>query len=125
MSADTKYSASSNLLDGEIALTDHALHRYQQRTPHDCTLAPHVAWQRGEYLKHPRICQSDDHDRPPSRVRLYREPDWGICFIVDWDQESSIGADEIVVTVNNIRGFGHKPTRSYLETLGPHGGTNE
>lgn len=119
----TKYGgrADTRYVEDDIALTDHALHRYRQRTPQDCGLDPLHAWRRGEWVKHPIVVKSDDNDRPPVSARVYREPEWGVVFLVDRDV-SQYGAPKVVVTVNNVRGFGHAPTRGYLNAYGPHGG---
>jgi hypothetical protein len=118
----TKYSADSRVLEGGVALTDHALHRYQQRTPHGCEISPQMAWQRGEDIKHPRVAQSDGEQTPPTRVRVYRHSEeWGIAFLVSPDLTTyGSGAEHVVVTACNIDGFDHDPTRAYLRSYGPH-----
>jgi hypothetical protein len=118
----SKYSPDAGrYVESDIALTDHAIHRYQMRTPQDCDIPPRLAWARGEHIKHPRVVQSDDVDRPPVDAVVYREADWGICFLVDQDI-GQLGAPKVVVTTVHIRGFDHKPTRAYLRAYGPHGG---
>ena len=120
----TKYSADSDsqLLDDEVAMTDHACLRYRQRTPHECDVPPQVAWRRGEDIKHPQVCQSDGEDDPPDRVRVYRhDEDWGVAFLVSQYLGDAVRAgDLIVVTVINLQGFDHGPSRAYLHSHGPH-----
>lgn len=122
----TKYDASSDsrLVEEDIALTDHAIFRYRQRSPHDLDLDPRVAWRRGEFVEDPGVCQSADHSQPPIAARLYRHTkDWGCVFLVDRDTgPEHIGASQVVVTTNHIRGFDHKPTRAYLRAHDVHGG---
>ncbi|AFH21993.1 hypothetical protein OSG_eHP14_00065 [environmental Halophage eHP-14] len=121
----SKYGPTdSRYVQADVALTDHALHRYRQRTPHDCEIAPQIAWRRGEFVKHEQICRSDDDENPLINARIYRHSeDWGIVFLVDRNI-GSLGASKVVVTANSIRGFNHKPTRNYLEAYPVHGEVN-
>ena len=122
----TKYSADSDnqMLDGEVAMSDHACVRYRQRTPHDCDVPAQVAWRRGEDIEHPQVAQSPGEDKPPERVRVYRHGDeWGIAFLVDRDISDVVRKGKlVVVTVVHIDGFDHGPSRAYLHSHGPHGG---
>ena len=117
----TKYhvNASTTVLDG-FPLTDHAAMRYRQRTPHECDVTPQEAWARGEFIKHPRVCQSDGEDVPPERVRIYRhDQEWGVAFLVCRDVER-IGGDAVIRTVIGFSDFEFSPTRAYLDAYGPH-----
>jgi len=118
----SKYGPTdSRYVEPDVALTDHALLRYRQRTPHGCDIAPQLAWRRGESVKHEQICRSDDDENPLVDARIYRHSeDWGIVFLVDRDI-GHFGASKVVVTTNSIRGFNHKPTRAYLEAHPIHG----
>jgi len=129
----TKYGSQADtrrLVEDDIALTDHAIDRYRQRTPHDCDVKPHTAWQRGEWIKHPGVAQSDGEDHPPDRVRIYchggASHEWGVAFLVtesEHNPATAAGAvDNVVVTVNHLQGFDHGPSRAYLHSHGPHGG---
>lgn len=120
----TKYQTGDRtLVEDDIALTDHACVRYQQRTPHDCDVDPRVAWRRGEWIKHPQVAQSDGHREPPEKVRVYKHADdWGVAFLVDEAEQTTIAGHcpFVVVTVLNIQGFEHGPSRAYLHSHGPH-----
>jgi len=117
----TKYSAASTtLLADEIALTDHAAARYRERTPHDCSIPPTLAFRRGEWVKHPQVAQADGHDEPPERVRVYKHgDDWGVAFLIV-DGEAYRGQPWVCATVNRLDGFDHGPSRAYLWSHGPH-----
>lgn len=110
---------------GEIALTDHALHRYRERTPHDCHVGIREAWRRGETLQHPSVAGSLDSPTPES-ARIYRHSDeWGVVFVVTEDDAPDAGdapdrTERIVVTVCQIRTYDHGPSRAYLHGYGPH-----
>ena len=119
----TKYHANADrtVLDDGLPLTDHAAMRYRQRTPHDCDVAPRIAWQRGEDIKHPRVCWSDGEDTPPERVRIYRHgQEWGVAFLVVRDVSSVDHRDPVIATVIGFSDFDHAPTRTYLHAHGPH-----
>jgi len=132
MSADHDYDASdARLVANDIALTDHAIERYRQRTPHDCDIGPREAWTRGEWVKHPEVAQSDGESEPPERVRLYVHAGesgsqaWGIAFLVmahEGGARTYGRVGNVVVTCNHIQGFDHGPARAYLHSHGPHGG---
>ena len=130
----TKYDAGDRkLVEDDIALTDHAIMRYRQRTPHDCDLDPREAWRRGEFIEHPQVAQGPNEDEPPERVRLYTHGDedgsqtWGVAFLVDEADQATIAGHcpYIVVTVVHIQGFDHGPSRSYLHSHGAHGGGSQ
>ena len=111
---------------GEIGLTDHAIHRFRERTPHDCDVDIAEAWRRGEPLQHPSVAGSLDSPTPES-ARIYRHSDdWGVVFVVVKDQAADAGtapdrAERIVVTVCQIRTYDSGPVRAYLHDHGPHG----
>lgn len=115
--------------DGEIGLTDHAIHRFRERTPHDCQVGIAEAWRRSESLQHPSVAGSLDSPVPES-ARIYRHSDeWGVVFVVVEDQATDAGtapdrADRIVVTVCQIRTYDSGPVRAYLHGHGPHGGVD-
>jgi len=125
----TKYgSQASRLVEDDVALTDHAIDRYRQRTPHECDVEPRTAWRRGEWIKHPQVAQGDGHDEPPDRVRVYIHGDgsdtWGVAYLVDEADRPTVAGhvEHVVVTVNHLQGFDHGPSRAYLHSHGPHGG---
>jgi len=125
----TKYQTGDRkLVEDKIALTDHAIMRYQQRTPHGCDIDPRIAWDRGEYVQHPEVAQTLDKDEPPERVRVFKHDDgWGVAFLVCEAKQAHIAGHcpYIVVTVVDIKGFDHGPTRAYLHCHGPHGGQSD
>ena len=132
MSADTpspepKYSTGRSMfLADDIALTDHAIHRYRQRTPHDNPVGIRQAWQRGERIKHPSVC-SKKADHSLDSVWVYKHGDaWGVAFLVVEDEYKREGhfADRVVATVVDLQGFDHGPSRAYLHSHGPHGGVD-
>jgi hypothetical protein len=109
---------------GQAALTDHALHRWQGRTPHECPVSVQEAWHRGEFIKHPAVARSDGEDQAPDDVRVYRHGDqWGVAFLVVADPTPGLGtqnAERIVCTIAAIQTFNHGPVRAYLHGYGPH-----
>jgi len=111
---------------GEIGLTDHAIHRFRERTPHDCQVGIAEAWRKGEPLQHPSVAGSLDSPTPES-ARIYRHSDdWGVVFVVVEDQAADAGTvpdrtDRIVVTICQIRTYDSGPVRAYLHGHGPHG----
>lgn len=119
----SKYSTDdSRYVAEDIALTDHALFRWTERTPQDCAIDPGAAWTLGESIDHPMICQADAHSTPPTEVRVFNyDDDWGVAFLVVRDN-SQYGAARVVATINNFRGFDHQPTVEYLWAHGPHSG---
>jgi len=126
MSSGAKYSTGTPMLVADdISLTDHAIQRWTERTPQDVDLSIHQAWQRGEWIKHPQVCQGDGHDEPPDRVRVYCDAgDWGVAYLVTESDNANIEGrvGHIVATINSLRGFDHGPSRAYLYSHGPHGG---
>ena len=117
----------------DVALTDHACHRYKQRTPHDCSVSVREAWQAGEDIEHPALARSPGDGRDPHRARIYRHGDesgqpagWGVVFLVVEDRlppaerPAHHDANYVVATVINIKGYDHGPTRSYFAGYGPH-----
>ena len=115
---------------GEVALTDHAIHRFRERTPHDCQVGIAEAWRRGEPLQHPSVAGSLDSPTPES-ARIYRHSnEWGVVFVVAEDESGDAGevpgrAERVVVTVCEIRTYDHGPVRAYLHGHGPHGPEGE
>ena len=115
---------------GEVALTDHAIHRFRERTPHDCQIGIREAWRRGEQLQHPSVAGSLDAPKPES-ARIYRHSDeWGVVFVVAEDESGDAGvvpgrAERVVVTVCEIRTYDHGPVRAYLHGHAPHGPAEE
>ena len=109
---------------GRVALTDHAIHRWQTRTPHECPVGIHEAWREGEWVKHPQVATSDGEDEPPDDVRVFRYGDrWGAVFLVVEDPTPAShtqNAERVVCTVAAIQTFDHGPTRAYLHGHGPH-----
>lgn len=125
----SKYqTSSSTMLRGrgrEIALTDHAIHRFRERTPHDRDVSIRECWRRGEWIEHPNVAQSPDEEHIDD-ARVYRHGDaWGIVFVVVRDRRPNVvgsldGADWVVPTIINIDGYDHGPSRAYLHGYGPH-----
>jgi len=123
----SKYSADDGgrrLADSEgepVHLTDHAIHRFRERTPADRDVTIREAWRRGEEIKHPTVAVDADA-RPAERARVFRHSDgWSAVFIVVLDQYDQFGSGgRVVVTVLVISEYDHGPTRAYLESHGPH-----
>ena len=70
----TKYTANhrnSRVVEDNVALTDHAIHRYRQRTPHDCPVGIRDAYRRGEDIRDPQVARSPNDMRTPERARVY------------------------------------------------------
>lgn len=126
MSSDTKYDAGdARLVEDDVVLSDHAINRYRERTPHDCEVGPRQAWAYGENVQHPTVAQSEGEQEPPERVRVYKHgQDWGIVFLVGEADDRPIPGHKpfVVLTCIDIQGFDHGPTRAYLHSHGPHGG---
>jgi hypothetical protein len=131
----TKYSTGgrASLLPDGVALTDHARHRYRERTPHDCHVTIREAYRRGEDIRDPAVTRGPTDTRTPQRARVYRHGDddptgWGVVFLIcderrdEADRPAHQVADRVVVTVMDIGGYEHGPSRAYLESHGPHGG---
>lgn len=97
-------------VDQEVLVTEHALDRYDDRTPADAP-APERAWELGEDIAHPELLIAAHAETPADRVRLYRRPQWGVAFLV---------VSPMVVTVWRPRDLNHGPTRAYLDAHGPH-----
>ena len=115
---------------GKVALTDHAIHRYRERTPHHCQIGIREAWRHGEQLQHPSVAGSLDAPTPES-ARIYRHSDeWGVVFVVAEDESGDAGdvpgrSERVVVTVCEIQTYDHGPVRAYLHGHGPHGPAEE
>jgi len=131
---ETKYSAGrSNRLDDDLALTAHAVDRFRERTPHACPVGIHEAYRRGEDVEHPDVARPPWLEETPDRARVYVHPDedrsqaWGVVFLIVEDdtppaeRPERLNCDHIVVTVMDVGGFDHGPSRAYLHSHGPHG----
>jgi len=109
---------------GRVALTDHALQRWRQRTPDGSSVPIRTAWRRGEWLRHPELIQSDSESEAPADARLYRHgDDWGVVFVVVTDattDPSPQNTPRVVATIAAVRTFQHKPTRAYLRSHDSH-----
>lgn len=133
----TKYNAGGSdgrILQsgrGRIGLTDHAIHRWRERTPHDCRVQVAEAFRKGEWIRHPDVCRSPNDTRTPAGVRVYKHhhdtgAEWGVAFLIVEDADESVSgpdrAELVVATIIDFAEFDHGPTRSYLHGHGPHGG---
>lgn len=126
----TKYSTdrSRRLLrdrdGGRVALTDHAIQRWQARTPHECPVSIREAWRAGEWIKHPDVARSPGEETAPDDVRVFKfGQQWGVAFLVVSDPspwKTTQTAARVVCTVCATQTFGHGPTRAYLSSHGPH-----
>lgn len=109
---------------GRVALTDHAIQRWQLRTPHECPVSIQEAWRRGEWIKHPAVARSDGEGTAPDDCRIYKHGmEWGVVFLVVEDPTPGTATQDaarIVCTVCAIQTFDHGPTRAYLSGHGPH-----
>jgi len=109
---------------GRVALTDHAIQRWGQRTPHRCPVSVHRAWRAGEWVKHPGVARAPGEAEAPDDVRVFKYGDeWGVVFLVvqdpdPWDHTQDAG--RVVCTIASLRTFDHGPTRAYLHSHGPH-----
>ena len=129
----TKYTTNrsdSRFVEDDVALTDHAIHRYRQRTPHDCSLGIRKAYRRGEDIRDPQVARSPDDPRTPERARVYIAAghEWGVLFLIDAEgtpaaeRPAHHTADYVVATVMDLGGIDHGPSKAYLHSHGPHGG---
>ena len=132
---DHKYQTGrSTHVGDDVALTDHAIHRYRERTPHDCPVGIHEAYRRGEDIRDPQVARSPGDMRTPDRVRVYTHGDgaashaWGIAFLIVAEETPAAerpahhDCEFVVATVIDLAGFEHGPSRAYLHSHGPHGG---
>jgi len=114
---------------GRVALTDHAIQRWGQRTPHRCPVSVHQAWRAGEWVKHPGVARAPGEDTAPDDVRVFKFGDeWGVVFLVVADPtpwEGTQDADRVVCTIAALQTFDHGPSRAYLHSHGPHLGAEE
>ena len=129
----TKYTANhrnSRFVEDNVALTDHAIHRYRQRTPHDCPVGIRAAYRRGEDIRDPQVARSPDDPRTPERARVYVADghEWGVLFLIDAEgtpaaeRPAHHTADYVVATVMDLGGIDHGPSKAYLHSHGPHDG---
>jgi len=109
---------------GRCALSDHAIERWRERTPHQCPVTIREAWAAGEFVRHPAVACSEGETDPPDDVRVFRYgTDWGVAFLVlndPTDHASPTDAGRVVVTVAAIQTFDYGPVRAYLHGHGPH-----
>ena len=137
MSADhdtgPKYTAGqrrSMLVEDDVALTDHAIHRYRERTPHENAVGIRDAYRHGEEVRDPQVARSPNDMRTPARARVYVAAGnaWGVvCLIVDdrvpaAQRPEHHTADHVVATVIDLNSIDHGPSKAYLHSHGPHGG---
>lgn len=126
----TKYnndsSSSSTIVandDGQsVVLSDHALYRWQQRTPADAEIGVREAWRLGDPVTHPEVA-STGCDNNADEARVFRSTDgWSAVFIVQIDNPAEWGrtTERCVVTVLVIERYDHDPAQAYLEAYGPH-----
>ena len=129
----TKYTANhrnSRFVEDDVALTDHAMHRYRQRTPHECSLGIREAYRRGEDIRDPQVARSPNDMRTPERARVFVAAghEWGVVFLVDEEDRSPAErpahhtADYVVATVVDLGSIEHGPSKVYLHSHGPHDG---
>jgi hypothetical protein len=129
--SETKYETGrrSTLVEDDVALTNHALNRYRERTPHDRAVGIREAYRRGEDIDHPAVAGSPDDPRAPKRARVYKHGDrWGVVFLIVEEHTPAAErpahhtADHVVTTVIHLAGYEHGPSRAYLHSHGPHDG---
>jgi len=108
-------------LPGDVALSDHARHRYRERTPYQCGIGLSEAYRSGEDIDHPTIAANIDGEcEDPDRARIYRDPaGWGVVFIIVSDNRIE-ASNEVITTVISIQMYAHSPSRAYLNSHGPH-----
>lgn len=118
---------------GDVALTDHSLHRWNERTPHQCPVSVQQAFRRGEWIRHPTVAGSPNDPRDPKLARVYRHlssdgTEWGVVWLIDEDEvdpEQRVRdccAGLVAVTCFGFETIEHGPSRGYLHSHGPHGG---
>ncbi len=126
MSADhsTKYSVDNqmNILSDGTGVTDHARHRYRERTPHYCDVPIAVAYSRSERIPHPSLIRTHRHYQVPERALIYhhRGHEWNIIFLINTVGAEVSDVDEVLSTCLTVDGYEHGPTRAYLNSFGPH-----
>jgi hypothetical protein len=104
-----------------VVITDHAVERWRERTPHDCGVDMLDAWRWSEQIAHPGIAKTLDERYAPESVRVYQDADgWGVLFLVSgtdfrWDQ-----FPWALTTVWRVDMMRHDPSRAYLNEYGPH-----
>jgi len=121
----TKYDINdSDRLTGDngevVILSDHAIHRYRQRTPADSEIGLRECWRRGDSIKHPKVAVLDD-DRPAEMVRVFRHTDgWSAVLPAVRDYKQYNSNQLVITTVLVVDKYDHPATRAYLEAYGPH-----
>ena len=132
----TKYTTNrsdSRFVEDDVALTHHAIHRYRERTPHECPVGIRAAYRRGEDIRDPQVARSPNDMRTPERVRVYVHPDheFGVVFLIVAEETPAAErpnhhtAEHVVSTVMDIDGIEHGPSKTYLHSHGPHGGPEQ
>lgn len=116
---------------GTIGLTDHSLHRWNERTPHDCPVSVQEAFYSGEWIRHPSVARSPDDPRDPEMARVYKHQaadgsEWGVVWLIVDDEEVTrvrehVG-EMVAVTCCSFDTIEHGPSRAYLHGHGPHVG---
>lgn len=116
---------------GDVALTDHSLHRWRERTPHQCPVSVQEAFRRGEWIRHPAVAGSPGDPRDPTLARVYKHhaadgSEWGVVWLIDEDDAEDrvrdYNAGLVALTCCGFETIEHGPSRSYLHGHGPHGG---
>jgi hypothetical protein len=126
----SKYSAAPRLrlVDDDVALTDHAIRRYRERTPADCDVDVRDAYRLGEAIRDREVTRTPGDARIPERAVIYRHAgDWAVVFIVGENdcppaERPAPATDLVVTTVFDVDRVAHGPSRAYLHAHGPHGG---
>lgn len=140
--ADEKYSTGGilqwSLAADDVSISQHARHRYRERTPQhaETEIGAAEAFRRGEYIEHPEICGKlhSETDHGLERVRIYLHPrdsdsgyEWGVVFLIQQNKyhhdnpgENRASTPFVVATVVSIKQIDHGPTRAYLGGRGPH-----
>jgi len=124
----TKYDTSDRrtLSDSQgdpVRLTDHAIHRWRQRTPADVNIGIRDAWRYGDFIKDAQVAASNSEtDHPPltDAVVFRSADDWSAVFLVAYDTDGFGKSEKIVKTVQVVSLYEHAPTRAYLQAYGPH-----
>jgi hypothetical protein len=142
MATPNKYDSGDSLqwslAADDVSISQHARHRYRERTPQHAEQAVGAAeaFRRGEYIEHPEICgklhSSTDHGL--ERVRLYLHPcdsdggyQWGVVFLIQQNRyyrdnpgQNRASTPLVVATTVALRQIDHGPTKAYLSGRGAH-----
>lgn len=120
----SKYSpdGGDRWLTADTRLSRHASERWHERTPDHSCVDSDEAFRSGEEIKHPQLARQHSELDDPDRAIVYREQDWGVVFILERDY--NLGSDNyVIVTVVSLAMIEYGPTRCYLYSHGPHGGS--